>query len=282
MQKLFNKILVPVDFSGASAKAVDKAVLMANAFKCSITLIHAVSPEQIIKSEKNRYGISDTGFELSNYKDTALQLKRMAREASYTASRSIEINSVVIRGGWNEGIAEYINRYKVDLVIVCQRKHFFWKRKTALDTDRIAALTCVPVIEVPANRRLTGLGSIGIPVTDFLPVRKIMYGIYLANANNATLKLLGVKVNADEADNEYYLYKAYQLIRDNCIVKTELETIRGESAEAAVNEYVHNNTADLVIVNPDAASSTRSAFYAFLKNMRQRHSGSPVMTVTPL
>ena len=42
---------------------------------------------------------------------------------------------------------------------------------------------------------MTKLYSILIPVTDFLPIKELAYGVYVASGNNTTIKLLGIESN---------------------------------------------------------------------------------------
>ncbi|MBK9937098.1 MAG: universal stress protein [Chitinophagaceae bacterium] len=44
MQKLFTKILVPVNFNRNTGLALDKAIQLANYFDCDIHLIHVQTP----------------------------------------------------------------------------------------------------------------------------------------------------------------------------------------------------------------------------------------------
>jgi K+-sensing histidine kinase KdpD len=120
-------------------------------------------------------------------------------------------------------------------------------------------------------------------VTDFLPVKKLMYGIYVAQNDNATIKLLGVE---NENDNDqsrrvhHYLQKSFQLIRDNCSVTVEIATTSGRNVAEAINQYAYKNPMDLIIVNPDKKNRISGSFVSFLANIIQKISVPPVLTIS--
>ncbi len=148
-----------------------------------------------------------------------------------------------------------------------------------LNADRIAEKTNIPVITIPLNRTLTGLSTIVIPITDFLPVRKLMYGVYMASGHATTLRLLGVKNKVSKEKVEKYLKRSYQLIHDNSGVPVEIETVIGENVAEAVNEFAMLHSADLVILNPGSQTKMPGFFSSLFGNVIQRYSGPPVLTV---
>lgn len=282
MQKLFNKILVPVDFSASSEQAIEKAVEIADAYRCSIILMHvvAVSPLTALSMADGHFAVPYTVIE--NYKELEFLLSKYKAKAIELSNHKITVSFMVEKGSWDETIIEYVNRHLVDLVVIGQSGSFFKKKKLLVNPDKIAEKTHAPVITIPSNKKITKLYSIVIPITDFLPVRKIMYGIYIASINNATLKLLCVENKSNKELSHHYLMKTYQLIRDNCGIKTELETIESENTAEAVNQYAMLNAADLVILNPGTQTKMPGFFSSLLGKRIHKYAAPPVLTVAPL
>lgn len=277
MQKLFNKILIPVDFSSNSDAAVEKAIGVARHYNCSIHLLHVVTitPFALLSITERHTTIP------RNKKELEFQLGKLNERVCFLSGNSINVEHSIISGTWNQAIIDFVNTNNIDLVIIGQKKKIYVKRKMLLNPDYIAEKADVPVITIPSNRRLTRLYSIVIPITDFLPVRKLMYGVYMAFGFDGTIRLLGIENVKTKDQVQYYLEKASQLIRDNCNVNVETETVLSQNIAEAVNEFAMIKSADLIIVNPGLQSKMPGLLSTLLGNVIQRYSAPPVLTVNP-
>jgi len=280
MQKLFNKILVPVDFSSKSKSAIEKAVEISTRHNCSIYLLHVVttSPFELISIGESPvgtpYNIIDKNLQLE------FQLEKHAEYAKRLAGHSVKIGFGVTEGTWNKTIIDLVNEQNFDLVLVGQKKKIMGNRNMLINPDKIAVNTNVPVITVPANRKIASLYSIVIPITDFLPVRKLMYGIYIAAGNNTSIKLLGIENEQTKESVQYYMAKAYRLIRDNCNVKVELETMYCDNVADAVNKYSTLKSGDMVILHPGAQTNMPGFFTSLVYSIIRKYAMPPILTVT--
>lgn len=280
MQKLFNKILVPVDFSSKSKLILEKGIEIAIQYKCSIHLLHVVtiSPFEAVAMAEGHmsvpYGVMDNQEELS------YQLDKMIEFIYVLGGASIKVEKSILRGTWDEVIIDMVNENQFDLVLIGQKRRISGKRKMILKPDKIAAEAKVPVISVPSHRRLTKLYTIVIPITDFLPVRKLMYGIYIASHHDTTIKLLGVENKKTKDKVQYYLNKAYLLIKDHSTVKVVQETVASLNVAGAVNQFALMQSADLIILNPGVQSKMPGLFSFMLGNIIQKYSSPPVLTIS--
>lgn len=283
MQKLFNKILIPVDFSANSKIAVEKAIDVAKLYGCSIHLVHAV-PISAFSQVSLPGGHMSIPYNVAidNKKELEYRLKKIAGYISLHSDGIIKVDYSVTIGTWDYVIIDLIQQEKFDLVLIGQKGSLIGKRKMAMNPDTIASKANVPVLTVPSNRRLTRLYSIIIPVTDFLPVRKLMYGIYIASNYETTIKLLGIENRVTKSKVQLYLKKSYQLIHDNSNVKVEVDTVAGENAALAINEFAMLNSADLVIVNPGTQTKMPGFFSLWLGKILQKYSAPPVLTVNAI
>jgi len=281
MQKLFNRILVPVDFSPKSAAAVEKAVNLADSYHCSVYLLHVVSTFQITERVISGSHLVLPRLLSDNKSQVEVEMEKYRKYVNAICGQEIQMKSAIRYGSWNEAVIDFVIEKNIDLVLIGQVGRIFRKRKMLLNPDQIAEITNIPVITAPANRRLTKLFSIVIPITNFLPVRKLIYGIYMASQYNSTLKLLGIENSKTRDIVQYYVSKARELIVDNCDIKTDIEIVVSNNTAEAVNEYAMMNSSDLVIVNPGSETRMPGYFSYLLGNIMQKYATPPVLTISP-
>jgi len=279
MQKLFNKILVPVDCFSKSTRLLDEIIDIAFQYNCSIHLLYVVTPSLFdnllfgsVKEELHD-GLIENRKELESSMDKFYAYIKHSQKYNGTAAYSI------LKGNWTDCIAETVSKHKCDLVLIGQHSKLR-RRNIKINPDKIATDTGVPVITIPHNRRMTKLYSIVIPVTDFLPIRKLMYGIYMASCYKTTIKLLGVENEKTMTRVKYYLEKAYALITDNCNIPVDIKIIAARNVAGAVNEFSIMHSADLVIVNPGTQTKMPGLLSSLFGNILQRYSPLPVLTIT--
>ena len=285
MQKLFNNILVPVDFSRVSKKAFESAIETANAYECNVHLLHVatISPLAAVAMAEGHVAVPDE--QINNQKELEFQLANLKNDYLQLLENGKSVYTYLAKGLWNESIIDFVIDHKIDLVLIGQQGRSFRKKRMILDANRIAEKTNIPVITIPENRRLTGLTSIVIPITDFLPVKKLMYGVYIAQRFNATIRLLGIEDSKDgnQAKKvQHYLKKSFQLIRDNCPVPVKMASVSGHNVADTVNDYAFKNAADLIIVNPGKQTRMPGLFSSLFGNFLQKFSAPPVLTVNPV
>lgn len=283
MQKLFNNILVPVDFSRISKRAFEKAIDLANKYACNIHLLHVVTTAPVISISVAEGAVFIPHGMIDNQKEIEFQLENLKSRYVSQLENKNSVYTHLQKGLWDEAIIDFALHNKIDLVVIGLQNKGLKKRRFLFNANRIAEEINIPVITVPENRRLVRLISVVIPITDFLPVKKLMYGIYIAQNDNATVRLLGVE---DENDPDqcrkvqHYLKKSFQLIRDNCNVPVEIATTSGHNVAEAINQYAYKNPMDLIIVNPGRQSRMAGLFSFFLGNSLQKVSVPPVLTIS--
>ena len=280
MQKLFNKILVPIDFSRKSKAVVTKAVNLAKTYDCDIHLLHVIStsPFDAVSSAGGHMFIPFNA--LSNREELERQLERLCDQIRIMSDFTLKVSYSLFKGLWEETLVDVVKFKNIDLILIGQTESAKSKRKMLLNPDDIAERTRVPVITIPANRRMTKLYSILIPVTDFLPVRKMLYGIHIASAYNTTITLLGIESHKTKELVAQNLEKSFQFLKDYDRIMVEKEIISSENIANAVNEYATKVAADLVIVNPESQTKMPGFLSSIFGNTLQKFSSPPVLTIT--
>lgn len=281
MNKLFNKILIPVDFSEKLVLTAEDIIDFAKQYDCSIHLISVITISAL-SAVSMPGGHIPIPYNADNKAQLEPRLKIIADNLFMHSGTQIQVSYSVVYGTWDHVIIDLINEENFDVVLIVQKGKPNKKIKMVVNPDSIGAKTNVPVITVPSNRRLTRLYSIIIPITDFVPVRKLMYGIYIASKFTTTLKLLGIENRNTQEKVQFYLRKSYQLIHDNSSVQVEMETVRGENVAQTINQFAMRTSADLVIVNPGTQTKMTGFLSSWLGNILQKFSAPPVMTVNPV
>jgi nucleotide-binding universal stress UspA family protein len=280
MQKLVNRILVPVDFSGRSKSVAEKAMEFAVQHKCIVHLLHVDGIGPLKGLMLTQGHLLSPLPQPDNYKELEYKIRN-----TYLSDQSEDNpgTHITIRtGNWTDEIMEFVQAQKIDLVFIGQKSKFIGKRKLKFNPDKIASKTNIPVITVPANRKIIPMRSIVIPVTDFLPIRKIIYGIYFASGASCTIKLLGVSRAEEKEKALHYLVKASQLIKEHCVAKVQIENIISDNVASAIERYARAESADLVILNPGKQSAMPGFFSSFFKNIIQKYAAPPVLTLNPV
>ncbi|HVT86640.1 MAG TPA: universal stress protein [Chitinophagaceae bacterium] len=281
MYKLFNNILVPVNLSAASERTVEKGIALANTYSCNIHLLYANSPQAKKPALKKIFSLYSL-LQKEIDKKSVQKLNGIAKKFQNYLNDGLKISIYAQKGNRNDVAINYIVRNKIDLVLETVYSCNIKQNKLNLDVNRIAEKTTAAVITIPEDRGINHLCSIVIPVTDFIPLRKLMYGIYLARYYKTTIHLLGI---TSEQDMEYtqrvqkYLNRSYQLIRDNCDVPIDLTIRDGSNVAEVVKAYASSNQTDLVIVNPGGQSRLKSHTLGWFAGILQKNIHPPVLTI---
>jgi nucleotide-binding universal stress UspA family protein len=112
---MFNKILVAIDGSPASEKALAAAVDLAVHYKAALTAISVAEVPEVV-------GMVDEVDELRQSAETHFrQIGEAAVE--YARSRGVALRSVVVRGHAADAIVRYAESEGVNLVAIGQHGH---------------------------------------------------------------------------------------------------------------------------------------------------------------
>jgi len=112
---MFSKILVAIDGSAASEKALGAAVDLATQYQAALTAIGVAEMPEVV-------GMVD---EVDELRQSAEQHFRRIGEAAveYARSRGVALRSVVVRGHAADAIVRYAETEGVNLVVLGQHGH---------------------------------------------------------------------------------------------------------------------------------------------------------------
>lgn len=280
MQKLFHRILVPVDFSFRSVKAAEKAVKTAAVYQSSVTLLHVVTKNADAAVNAAPSPMHVPYDHIADRQELEFQLAKLADRTVRKIQPPVAVTTDIVTGIWDDTVINYVRNYSFDCMIIGQQGGFATKRHMRLNADKIADAANIPVVTIPANRKLISLKSITIPVTDFFPVRKLLYGVYLASRNHASIDLLGIEQEQNNEVTDYYLRKATDwLLQHGVTVK--VTKVQHTNTAAAITEFVNKNETDLLILNPGLKTTMPGWRSSLMGMITKKYSLPPVMTVNP-
>jgi hypothetical protein len=258
MEKLLNQLLVLVDFSENCRTTLNHLMPLANELMCDIHLLHVVSG-----SVNNENSLAAAKIDLKQWQSDYLhQLKN-----------GLLIYSQCLRGPVEKLVRDYVNRYPIDLLILMQHTPFAWTNwRTRINIDRLAGKIKCPVLNLPKAESIQAFRNIVIPITESLPLRKILFATYLARYHNAGIHLVALESNQ-------HLLKTYQLLRDNTNLRIECHIAQGTNMADTALLCAEKVNADLILVQP----GLETALGGFLNTVFSRFlfstSRFPVMAV---
>ncbi len=279
MKKLFNNILVPVDFGQLSDSAIKKALIIANHFQCDLHLLH-VESKGIVKADQALLQTFSEG-EPVNY---AEKLEELRNKFGPRLEDGLHLFTALRKGNKEQHIAEYALLQQIDLVIIGRPSGLFpGKLLRPVNINRLSRKTGCPVLSVKASADLEKIRNIVLPVDAHLPIRKIMFASYLAKHFNAKIHLVALTEPYAPTEREelVYLYKTYQLLRDNTNLVVECHPMPGENIADTTLEFARQIDADLIVVNPGKELLLSGFINRLFARFIFNESRIPVMTVAP-
>lgn len=270
MYQLFNNILIPVDLRREAASAVEKAMNIATRFNSNIHLLYVM---------KKRFWSFNNSPERVAHKK--MQLHDLKEKYSPSISKGCLLHTQVWEGDLENSIAEYAAIFHIDLILAQKPAGIIPGINAGLNINRLAAKTNAAVLSLLPTPSFRGIKNIVLPVTGYLPTRRIMLATYLAKNFNSAIHLISLagSLSMIESKSHAYLEKAYQLLRENTNLPIRCKTVVGKNIADTTLEYAKKVDASLILVNQGSESllsgPSNPMFAKFLFNQ----SSIPVITV---
>ncbi|HYM93966.1 MAG TPA: universal stress protein, partial [Chitinophagaceae bacterium] len=117
MHKLFNNILIPVRFTTASEKLIEKGIELANLYRCNIHLLYIASISSISSSMITRSWSFFQKVRNEDSKELERMLNKLTDRYAAKLHHGLKIVSSIEKGGRNEIAVNYILQNNIDLVL---------------------------------------------------------------------------------------------------------------------------------------------------------------------
>lgn len=268
-------ILVPVDFSNDSIRALEYAILLANQLSYNIRLIHV----------KRRNADYDPSF---NFRDFDEVLKSG------------------IKGNFETLIKNYLSQVKgsIDYRIregriyteICNQATYgdasfivmgthgvsgFEERWVGSNAFRIVNHACCPVVTIRYNFPMRPISKIVLPIDASIESRrKVPFIVELAQIFNAELHVIDVRDNNRQATkkrlHEYTSQVKQYLERRK--IKTVYDSLKGKKISDICIEYALIIDADLIAIMNDKPEKTHLLWVGHNAQQMVNHSPIPIIS----
>lgn len=288
----FKKILVPVDFSEFSDKAVEYAMFIAEKYCADITLLHAVVLFQEDFDEKEQ---------LQEY-EKIVQRKEKEREEKLKShcitaeKKGFRINSRLIRGfSEADTVIDFISANDFDLVVMgTHGRTGLAKMLLGSVTERVVRLSPIPVITVHKEVDNMKINKILVPI-DFSGYSDTIVERAIAIAEEFKAQLSFLHVVEMETHPEFYSISFEPILKgnpklSNHIIKNmmKLSGIPKNRANYAVTEgkvykeiksYAELNQIDLIVMAMRGMSEIEHFLVGSKSERVVRIAPCPVLTI---
>ena len=278
---LFNKILIPVDFSKLSEIAIAKAV--ETALQCGSAELHLVC---VINLSAMGYFITpETGMALTlpsiNEQQDLLKEKMADLERSIKENCSIKLMSTVLTGNMVDVLNDYVAAYSIDLIVIATinttgLKEFIF----GSEAQHIVSKANCPVLTIQPYTAHESMQKIILPVEGFYPENKLHYAIELAQLFNAEIHLLCLTEKANSVEHD-----SYSII--NCIIEKfeekhiayKVKKTEEKNITEMILQYSETGSIDLILVNPGEQSKLTGKYIETTGGHLVNHASVPVLTI---
>lgn len=278
MEKLLKQILVVIDFSDTSRSVIENIIPIANEMDCDVHLLHIVKPSILPVLVDSQHIIATRGHHVAESSNTLMQWQTnfisQVKKGRYLFTHCVQ-------GNEEKQIREYALRHHIDLVVLTHHRPYPWsKLLTRINIDKLARRVQCPVLNMPDPESLRFIHNIVLPVTNALPLRKIMFASYLAKYQDARIHLVALQEDKEASHEEnHYLMKAYQLLRDNTNLSVECHPVNGDNIAGTTLHYAEQVKADLIVVQPGKEAELPGLLNNIFSRFLFSASRIPVMAV---
>jgi nucleotide-binding universal stress UspA family protein len=277
------RILVPIDFSLTSLKALDQALVLAKHSHAEITLIHVINT-MLSAADPLYFSIPRSAeYEAEMHKTCETELIKLG--AKMQKQNAIEIKAVTVQGDACGEILKLAEELPADMIIMGTHgtsgiKEFM----LGSNTIRIISKANCPVLSVQQSFT-PGFKKILVPFRNKPHSReKLNDAIILAQLYKASIHLLGVNEAQDEEVHHKLFLEAAQMkkIAESQGLHCTTHLITGGYLAKELLGYAKEVGADLIVVMSDLDSMSLSDF--ILGPVAQQvvnHSHIPILSIRP-
>lgn len=287
------KIVVPVDFSEFSDKAVEYAIFLAEKFCADVTLMHAVV---LFREDFDEEEQLQTYQKLVQRQEKEKSSK-LASRCEKIRRKGLTIKSAVVRGfSESEAILDYIHDQKFDLVVMGTHGRTGWKKLILGSvTETVVRKSEIPVLTLHREYDKTRIKRILVPV-DFTEQSRdtIDAGKELARHFKARLDFLHVVETKDHP--EFYtisfepILDANPELKDHIVKNMEklsgaggrkvVYAVREGKVYKEITEYVKDNDIDLIVMGTNTVHELDEILMGSNSERVLRITPCPVITLT--
>ena len=276
------KILIPLDFSFTSLKALDYAVLLAKLTKAEINLLHVI---ETVYATTDPFFVADP--EIQSYES---DLKKISYQSLDKISEKIKEKNVVktniisSSGRTHKEIIRVSKKIKADLIVMgTHGVSGFREFVMGSNTFRIVQDAECPVISVQRKNKAAVFKNILVPFNDKPHSReKVMYAIKMAEIYGAVLNVLGIDDEETAAHSKKIALEANQIktIAEKHNLTCKIKLITASFNAKTVLDYAKKINADVITTMGDAPKENITEYFTgSISQQIINHSTVPVLSI---
>lgn len=241
------KILVPVDNTSNSNKAIARAVKISETVGAEIHFIY-VTKKPFITWVPG----AETGFPIQPVPQLHQQHQYLQKLTSYVNAKIPGSNKLhqfgILTGSRKKVLLQYILENDIDLVVYgLPQLNFIKKFNANKDIRFLGKESQVPVLRV-SNESLNKMKKIVIPLATEIPLKTLKMGAALGKAFGSTIYLVGVQPVSGIINST--METTVDFIKSISNVKVQSYFLEGKNLVKSTLKFSRNIQADLIMINP--------------------------------
>ncbi|MEO5572229.1 MAG: universal stress protein [Bacteroidia bacterium] len=276
------KILIPLDFSASSLKAIDFAVNLSKLTDAEITLLHVL---------ENFYATTDPFYAViprfEGYENEIRKISsdRLDKEAEKIKKKgTIKVNILSASGRTHKEIIRISKKIKADIIIMgTHGVSGFREFVMGSNTFSVVRDAPCPVLSVQGKSKAGGFKNILVPFSDRPHSReKVMYAIKMAEIQNAAVHVLGIDSAQTKNHSKKITLEAEQIrdIVERHNLKCRVKVVAALYDQDTVLKYAKKINADLIVVMGDATKQNIVQYFTGSYSQQIiNHSTIPVLSI---
>jgi nucleotide-binding universal stress UspA family protein len=275
MKKL--NVMVPVDFSAVSLKAIEFLGLLLEKTPIEIYLVHVV---QVNAAEWA--GSSESSETIDRAELLAQEQMAEQKFAELKQQVDFNFNYEILHGGLTTSLAKYANQHQIDLVIMGTEGADGWYEKiSGSEAQHVVRHTEAPVITIHKNASITAINNI-LWVADFAAERQPELSITtiktLQQLYGAQLHLLKIIDKEEESQVPVIKQKMQHFAENLQLQHYEMHLRRDYKVPAGVRNFNRETEMDLVVIGTHARKGIAQVFYGSIAETLVNHCVRPLLT----
>mgnify|MGYP001323440662 CR=1 FL=1 len=275
-----SKILVPIDFSEQSIRALGEALNLAKIKKSDIVLLSVIKEQSIMQS----LFLDDKSDELK----LKVKGKLDAIVSDYSGRHNVDIDAMVSKGKIYEQINEVSNLISADLIVMGTNGSQGRSSITiGSNAEKVVRLAKCPVITIKGKEHRNGCKNIILPLDlEKETKEKVTYALEYARYWNATIRVVSIVLRDNHVVREKLIKNLNQVEKfiNKAGVKCTTELVEGEKKQNLgdfVFEYGKSTNADLIMIMTKKEELSFSNNISVTARYIINNSEIPVMSIRP-
>jgi len=211
---------------------------------------------------------------------------KMEEVKKQITKEGIEVDYFIESGKVYKKINEFAEELKADIIMMGTHGVSGFKEfLIGSNTFRVIGGTKLPVLSFQEKGKKSGFSSILLPFRDGLHSREgVEYAIQIAKIYGATIHILGINIDTDEAALKKMQFEARQIkdVIEKRGIECTTDVLTGNYLASLILSFAENKNADLVVIMADVErTELREYIIGPVTQQIVNHSKIPVLSIHP-